>query len=65
MNIPITGCTRFTGLLGTPVTHSISPRMHNESFQYLGLDYVYLCFDVNERSRKYCGTRRKWRTDRI
>ena len=50
MNIPITGCTRFTGLLGTPVTHSISPRMHNESFQYLGLDYVYLCFDVNEQT---------------
>ena len=50
MNIPITGCTRFTGLLGTPVTHSISPRMHNESLQYLGLDYVYLCFDVNEQT---------------
>lgn len=48
MNIPITGRTRLTGLLGSPVAHSISPRMHNESFQYRNLDYVYLCFDVGE-----------------
>ena len=46
--IPITGHTRLTALLGSPVTHSISPLMHNESFRLLGLDYVYLCFDVKE-----------------
>ena len=48
--IPITGHTRLTALLGSPVAHSISPMMHNESFRLLGLDYVYLCFDVNETS---------------
>ena len=48
MTIPITGHTGFTGLLGTPVKHSISPLMHNESFRQLGLDLVYLCFDVGE-----------------
>lgn len=42
----ITGTTILTGLLGSPVAHSISPLMHNESFQQLGLDYAYLCFDV-------------------
>lgn len=42
----ITGHTRLTGLLGSPVAHSISPMMHNEAFQQLGLDYVYLAFDV-------------------
>jgi len=42
----ITGTTVLTGLLGRPVAHSISPLMHNESFQRLGLDYSYLCFDV-------------------
>ena len=42
----ITGHTRLTGLLGSPVEHSISPMMHNEAFQQLGLDYVYLAFDV-------------------
>lgn len=42
----ITGHTRLTGLLGSPVSHSISPMMHNESFRQLGLDFVYLAFDV-------------------
>ncbi len=42
----ITGHTKLTGLLGSPVAHSVSPKMHNEAFRLLGLDYVYLCFDV-------------------
>lgn len=42
----ITGHTRLTGLLGSPVAHSISPMMHNEAFKQTGLDYVYLAFDV-------------------
>lgn len=49
MNNQITGHTRLTGLLGSPVSHSISPLMHNEAFHLLGLDYAYLCFDVNEK----------------
>ena len=44
--IPITGHTGLTCLLGQPVVHSVSPEMHNESFRYHGLDYVYLAFDV-------------------
>jgi shikimate dehydrogenase len=44
----ITGTTKLTGLLGSPVAHSKSPLMHNESFRLLDLDYVYLCFDVPE-----------------
>lgn len=46
MTNQITGHTRLTGLLGSPVGHSISPMMHNEAFNRLGLDYVYLAFDV-------------------
>ena len=42
----ITGHTGLTCLLGSPVAHSISPEMHNESFRYHGLDFVYLAFDV-------------------
>lgn len=60
----ITGHTKLTALLGSPVAHSISPLMHNEAFRLLGLDYVYLCFDVNEASLpraveglKTCGIR--------
>ena len=37
----ITGHTGLTGLFGSPVAHSISPMMHNASFEHLGLDYVY------------------------
>ncbi|MCI8956848.1 MAG: shikimate dehydrogenase [Eubacterium sp.] len=48
----ITGHTKLTGLLGSPVAHSKSPLMHNESFRQLGLDYVYLCFDVPENHLK-------------
>lgn len=43
----ITGHTGLTCLLGSPVAHSVSPAMHNEAFQYHGLDYVYLAFDVS------------------
>lgn len=60
----ITGHTGLTALLGSPVSHSISPLMHNESFQKLHLDYVYLCFNVTEETLteavhglKKCGIR--------
>ena len=46
----IDGHTKLTGLLGSPVSHSISPLMHNEAFRLLDLNYVYLCFDVPEAS---------------
>lgn len=48
----ITGHTVLTGLLGSPVAHSISPMMHNEGFRQLDLDYVYLCFDVGTDNLK-------------
>lgn len=52
MSINITGHTKLTGLLGSPVAHSISPMMHNDSFKLLDLDYVYLCFDVDTTTLK-------------
>lgn len=48
MKIPITGNTGLFCLLGSPVRHSLSPLMYNESFRHNGLDYIYLCFDINE-----------------
>ena len=30
-----------------PIRHSSSPAMHNEAFAYLGLDYAYLAFEVD------------------
>ncbi|MEO5357163.1 MAG: shikimate dehydrogenase [Nitrospirae bacterium YQR-1] len=43
----ITAKTKITGLIGYPVTHSLSPYMHNAAFKHLGLDYCYLCFSVH------------------
>lgn len=49
---PITGHTQLTALLGSPVSHSFSPMMHNTAFAHLDLDYAYLAFDVNEDTLK-------------
>lgn len=48
MTVSISGTTQLIGLVATPIRHSISPKMHNAAFNKLGLDYVYLAFDVNE-----------------
>lgn len=42
----ITGHTRLYCLLGSPVSHSISPMMYNETFDLLNMDCAYLCFDT-------------------
>jgi shikimate dehydrogenase len=34
------------GLMGQPVEHSLSPKMHNASFAADGLDYVYVALEV-------------------
>ncbi len=33
-------------VLGHPISHSLSPRMQNAAFESLGMDAVYLAFDV-------------------
>ena len=43
---PITGHTQLAAVIGSPVTHSISPAIHNAAFAQCGLDWVYLAFEV-------------------
>jgi shikimate dehydrogenase len=43
----ISGKTRLLALIGHPVSHSLSPAMHNASFVADGLDFVYVCLDVD------------------
>ena len=42
----ISGHTELIGLIATPIRHSSSPKMHNEAFAKLELDYAYLAFEV-------------------
>ncbi len=44
----ITGETGLTGLIGTPITHSISPAMFNLAYETLGIDCVYLSLDTHD-----------------
>ena len=44
--------TKVTGLFGYPVEHSLSPAMHNDAFQELGLNYVYLPFSIKPENVK-------------
>lgn len=43
----ITPKTTAVGLIGHPVGHSLSPALHNEIYRFLGLDLVYIAFDVH------------------
>jgi len=44
----ISGHTRTLALIGSPVGHSGSPAMYNYCFEKMGLDYVYVAYDVKE-----------------
>lgn len=46
MENKITGHTRLTALFATPIRHSVSPMIQNTAFQAVGLDAVYLAFEV-------------------
>ncbi len=39
--------TGIYGIFGHPVKHSLSPNMHNSAFNELGLDSVYVAFDID------------------
>jgi shikimate dehydrogenase len=42
----ITGTTQLLGVIGDPVSHSLSPVMHNAALAELGADYLYVAFPV-------------------
>src|SRR5256714_628173 len=46
----ITERTLVAGLVGSPVSHSLSPRIHNAAFAALGLDAVYIPFETADLS---------------
>ena len=46
MTMRINGRTALYGIIGNPVSHSLSPAMHNAAFAELGENSVYLPFPV-------------------
>ena len=47
MTETITGKTKIYCIIGYPVEHSISPRMHNAVFAALNMDARFVAFSVN------------------
>ena len=35
-------------MLGSPIRHSLSPVLHNAAFEAIGLDALFLAFEVDE-----------------
>lgn len=42
----VSGSTHVAGVIGDPVRHSLSPVLHNAAFEALGLDWVFVAFEV-------------------
>jgi shikimate dehydrogenase len=42
------GHTRLAAVIGDPIRHSLSPTIFNAAFDEVGLDWVYLAFEVAE-----------------
>jgi shikimate dehydrogenase len=49
--------TQLCAVIGNPVSHSLSPAMHNRAFEELGLDFVYLAFRVEDLRSAVSGMR--------
>jgi shikimate dehydrogenase len=53
----IDGHTKIFGILGRPVSHSLSPVMHNAAFGHLGINAVYVAFPVIDLASAVAGLR--------
>lgn len=49
--------TRLCAVIGNPISHSMSPAIHNRAFAELGLDYVYVAFRVEDVGAALAGMR--------
>ena len=49
--------TRVYALIGKPVSHSMSPAIHNAAFMKLGLDSIYVAFEVVDVKSAMAGMR--------
>ncbi len=52
METRVNGETRVCCVIGKPIAHTLSPAMHNAAFRELGLNCIYLAFEVDRESLK-------------
>jgi shikimate dehydrogenase len=45
-NVMVNNQTLLIGIIGNPLGHSLSPRMHNSTLNKMGINCVYLPFEV-------------------
>jgi shikimate dehydrogenase len=53
----IDGQTQIYGIIGNPVRHSLSPVIHNGAFRRMGINAVYLAFEVKDLPKALEGIR--------
>jgi len=44
----IDGTTQIAGVVGTPLSHTLSPAMHNAVYEELDLNWVYVPFEIRD-----------------
>lgn len=49
----VSGRTQVCGVIGDPITHTLSPTIHNAAFNHLKLDFTYLAFKVKAVDLEY------------
>lgn len=53
----IDGYTQLYGIIGNPARHSLSPVIHNGAFRRMGINAVYLAFEVQDLKEAMNGIR--------
>ena len=49
-SVSVTAKTHLVGILGWPLSHSVSPQMHNAAFAHLQIPYAYVPLAVDPSS---------------
>lgn len=57
MTVTINTQTQFCAVIGDPVSHSLSPAIHNAAFRALGLNFIYGAFHVKDVGACLAGMR--------
>lgn len=53
----ISPSTQICAVIGNPVSHSLSPAIHNAAFEERGLDFVYVAYRVDDVKNALAGMR--------